>query len=268
MDFRRLTGTGRPLDFSYPTNRWIVAISTAAGIVAAVIAFAGGESWIASMVAGGRTGALAFLAWALGRELDPDHPISAFVAAGLMLAAIVVYEAPSVWLALWLLMGLRIVNHTTGLPPTVADSAGFLILTGFTVTWSMLAAIVCASAFVLNAWLGDTNGRNLTLAAASLVVAALPWAGVAWLPTVDALVAAVAVAVVFGAVILRYRVVTSRGDATNTPLDPTRVRAAQGLALMTVLFGAAALGIRGLVDLAPVVSAMIAAVPFSYSRVV
>ena len=268
MDLRRLTGTGRPLDFSYPTNRWIVAISIAAGIVGSVVSFAGGESWNASIVDGALTGASAFLAWALGREADPDHPLSALVAAILVLAAVVVYEPPSVLLALWLLMGIRVINHTAGLPPTVPDSIGFLLLTGYAVSWSVIAAIICASAFVINAWLGDRTGRNMVLAAAGLATAALPWADATFLPSLEALVAAVALAVVFGAVILRYQVVSSRGDETGTPLDPTRVRAAQGLALMTVLTSAAALGVRGLVDLAPVVSAMIAAVPFSYSRVV
>ena len=88
------------------------------------------------------------------------------------------------------------------------------------------------------------------------------------MPELDALIAAVAVGVVFGAVILGYRQVSSTGDVTRTPLDPARVRAAQGLALFTVLAAAGTLGMAGLVALSPVISAMIAAVPFSYRRVV
>lgn len=268
MKHRSVTGIGRPLDFSYATNRWITAISVAAGLVASVLAFAGGTAWLDSIIDGALTGGTVFLTWAMGREVDPDHPISAFLAVALVLTAVVAYELPSLVLALWMLMALRIVNHTTGLPPSLPDSVGFLFLTGYVVTWSVAAAVICASSFVLNAWLGGRSRRNLILAAIGLALAALPWSDTTWLPATDALVAAVAVGVVFGAVILRYRVVASRGDSTDAPLDPRRVRAAQGLALMTVLAAAGTLGIRGLVDLSPLVSAMIAAVPFSYSRVV
>lgn len=268
MNHRSFSGIGRPLDFSYATNRWIVAISLAAGAAAFVVAIAGGIGWIDSVIDGALTGGTVFLTWALGREVDPDHPISAFLAVALVSTAVFVYELPSVVLALWLLMALRIVNHTTGLPPSLPDSLAFLLLSGYAVTWSVAAAAICASAFVLNAWLGGRSVRNLALAAAGLALALLPWSDTTWLPALDALVAAVAIGVVVGAVILRYRVVSSRGDSTGTPLDSRRVRAAQGLALMTVLAAACALGMRGFVDLSPLVSALIAAVPFSYSHVV
>lgn len=268
MKHSSFSGIGRPLDFSYATNRWIAAVTLAAGIVAFVLSFAGGSGWIDAGIDGALTGGTVFLTWALGREVDPDHPLSAFLAGALVVAAVVAYHLPFVVLALWMLLALRVVNHTTGLPPTLPDSIALLLLTGYAVTWSVVAAVICASAFVLNAWLGDRTGRNLALAAAGLATAVLPWSDMTWMPALDALVAAVAVSVVFGAVILRYRVVSSRGDLTGTTLDPRRVRAAQGLALMTVLAAAGALGIRGLVDLSPLVSAMIAAVPFSYSHAV
>ncbi len=65
----------RPLDFSVPSNRAAVCGAALFGALALGL----GRSWRQALGVGGSS----LLAWATGRELDPDSPASAAVALGL-----------------------------------------------------------------------------------------------------------------------------------------------------------------------------------------
>ena len=65
----------RPLDFSFPSNRTAVYGAALFGAMALLL----GRSWRQALGIGGSS----LLAWATGRELDPDSPASAAVALGL-----------------------------------------------------------------------------------------------------------------------------------------------------------------------------------------
>ena len=65
----------RPLDFSFPSNRTAVYGAALFGALALLL----GRSWRQALGVGGSS----LLAWATGRELDPDSPASAAVALGL-----------------------------------------------------------------------------------------------------------------------------------------------------------------------------------------
>ena len=65
----------RPLDFSFPSNRVAVYGAALFGALALLL----GRSWRQALGVGGSS----LLAWATGRELDPDSPASAAVALGL-----------------------------------------------------------------------------------------------------------------------------------------------------------------------------------------
>ncbi len=69
----------RPLDFTYPSNRW-----AAAGLgLGTLAARALGHSWPGSL----RVGLGTFTAWAISRELDPDHSHTALVSMPLAFVA-------------------------------------------------------------------------------------------------------------------------------------------------------------------------------------
>ena len=65
----------RPLDFSVPSNRTAVYGAALFGVLALLL----GRGWRQALGVSGSS----LLAWATGRELDPDSPASAAVALGL-----------------------------------------------------------------------------------------------------------------------------------------------------------------------------------------
>jgi hypothetical protein len=67
-----------------------------------------------------------FLAWVLCRELDPDHDLSAFVAVGLALGGLFLWGLTRLVVLLWLILILRVVNRTMGLPAGILDSLAVL----------------------------------------------------------------------------------------------------------------------------------------------
>lgn len=126
--------TIRPIDPSYPTNRAIAALTMAVIVGGIVLQLIVGEGLTQGVSWGISAGLTVFLAWALGRELDPDHDLSAFVAAGLALIGLLLFDLPSLMALLWMLFFLRMVNRTTGLPARILDSLLILGL-GSWLTW-------------------------------------------------------------------------------------------------------------------------------------
>jgi MFS family permease len=129
-NLRKLTGLSRTIDLNYPSNRFAVYCA----LVALVVRLVSSHSIIVALCAGG----LAFTAWALARELDPDNSGSANSASaitallgGLLIPEARVFEA---FLSVgFLMIGARAVVGTTGLKPTDSD------------VWGMIGvAVLCA----------------------------------------------------------------------------------------------------------------------------
>ncbi|MGD9316838.1 MAG: hypothetical protein PVG56_08400, partial [Anaerolineae bacterium] len=96
MKLADFTALGRnPLDPGYPTNLAIAALTVVVAIAGAVWRLISGVALLESALWGIGAGLVMFLTWALGRELDPDHDLSAFVGAGLVLIALLLAGAPS-----------------------------------------------------------------------------------------------------------------------------------------------------------------------------
>ena len=87
----RITTIGRPIDLRYPTNRAIALLTLAVTAGGALARLLGGEPVGAGASWGLSAGLTLFLGWALGRELDPAHDLSAFVGAGLALAGVLAW---------------------------------------------------------------------------------------------------------------------------------------------------------------------------------
>lgn len=84
------TTLARPLDFSYPSNRWAVAVFAAVLVALGARAILSGGSDLLEIALESVGGALwAFFVWALGREFDPDEPRTAIVSS-LLIGAFVV----------------------------------------------------------------------------------------------------------------------------------------------------------------------------------
>lgn len=228
---------GRPVDPRFPTNKAIAIL--------ALLSFVGGAIWgwfefgalgpAASR--GAQAGLAVFLSWALGRELDPDHNISAFVAAALVLVTLVLFRSVGLW-SIGLAVPLaRLVNRTIGPPARHSDIAIVLLLLGavaFTGTWAPLGVAVVA--FGLDARLVDGQPSRIMFAAiAGLVLAAMfVWSGT--LPQLPARPFELGALVLLGGgIVATTRVDRSECDLPGHSLHTTRVQAGVFVVLLLAI---------------------------------
>jgi len=261
MQMRTVTGIGRPLDPNYPTNRIIVIVALTVGLLGAIVQTVTGASLVAGALWGGGAAVTVFLAWALCRELDPDRDLSAFVAAAFATAGVFLWGQPDLVACFWLLLAVRTVNRTTGVKATVFDALGLLglgALLTFQGNWGY--GLVTALAFFLDNQLPAPHGQQIIFAPAATILAAAA-AVLRGAPPFSPLFGLVALglAALFVPVFLGSERLVSVADDTGERLDPTRVRAAQALALLAGLTAALWSGAAGLIALVPLWSAVLGA---------
>jgi uncharacterized membrane protein YjjP (DUF1212 family) len=263
MRLRDITALGRPIDPRFPTNRAIAVLALVVAIAGTFFRLLSGAALLESALWGMGAGLVVFLTWALGRELDPDHGLSAFVGAGLVLIPLLLLDTPSLLLTFWLLLLLRVVNRTAGLPARPLDSLAVLGL-GAWLTWQgyWMAGLVTAAAFLLDGLLSPPLRIHRFVSGLAFVATLVLsiFHGDMTMEsgaTVAVAVSAALVAGLFVVVIVTSREVQAVGDVTGEPLNPRRVQAGQILALLTALLLAWWAGASGVVTLLPLWASMI-----------
>lgn len=246
-----ITHVGRIVDPRHPSNLFAVFASIGAGLLMLIFGSDGFR-------AGFSTGAATFAAWAIARELDPDHPRSAQVAALLAPIAAFTVGVPTPAPLFVVLLTSRILVRTTGLPPKTTDLAvitvGAIAFADTPAGWA--AGILLAFAMVRDAALPGAPPPNAGLWGAVLAIGvtvrvALADGLGAWdAPTTWSLVALVA-GLAGAVVVVRRRPVLSVGDFTKTPLEPVRVREGALFAILTGVVAFVAAGDPGIVALSP-----------------
>lgn len=244
MKLKQITGLVRLLDPRYPTNLAILLIAAAVGAVALISQLISGDTFWQALGWSLTLGFLTTMSWAIGRELDPDHELAAFVGVILFLLSFLFYNFYLAWPALLLIMALRIVNRSNGLPATWLDAIAITVLAGWLLagTGHWAYTVVASLALLLDALLPAPSRRHL-LFVAIIIAIVLFWQSAAivdraaglsisWLEWLLAGVTAVLFTIL---IILRSHHLRSLGDATRQPLMPPRVQAAQLLALLTGL---------------------------------
>lgn len=238
MNLRDITSVGRSVDLRLPSNRAAVAATIAVTAAGALWQLLSGEPWFASAAWGAQAGIAVFLAWALCRELDPDHPLAAFAAIEFGALGLFLWGLPRLDVALWLVVLMRVVNRTTGLSAGVLDSLGLLGLGGWlTMKGNFGTGVITALAFVLDSLLPDPARRRLAFAALALIVTVVVGIlgdiapGQIGLSPSGALIG-LALSLAFMPVILASGSLESVGDQTGRRLIPIRVQAAQVLGLL------------------------------------
>lgn len=250
----RYTSLPRDIDLALVEHRWMIALAMVASLAAGTQSVLAGASSILPVAGAGLSGgASVFLAWAIGREMDPDHPPSALVGGAIGGATMLVWGAPSILVSGWVLVLLRLVARTTGLAPRPFDT---LILIGVSLGLGLVRGsdfiLLAATGLALDGWLAPVH-RNHRFAAAGL--------GFAWLATVFAQfspssvdvdlailvwVGLGVIAVAFLALTLSRWEVEAQADRTPEPLKPRRVHAGQVLGVLLALGLPMARGSRGL----------------------
>ncbi|WP_102126725.1 hypothetical protein [Deinococcus planocerae] len=237
----------RPLDFSLPSNRLVVA-GAAVSILAARLS---GHSWTSAL----GVGAAGFLGWSAARELDPDHPDTAGAALPLAALAALAGGPPNVLAGLSVLSGLRVLAATVGQAPTpldvvaLAGQAGLSALTG---EW--VAALVPGAALALSSTRADAFRGSERDAGLVALAALLPGVrrGQGRGPLADGLALA---ALGVSGVLSRPEAVATECDRAPTLVPAERVRLTRLLALGTL---GAGLVTRETRTLAPLASAALA----------
>ncbi len=246
-----ITHVGRSFDLSLGSNRVAFIAPTVAGLV--MLAFDPSDQGRAVS-----TALATFAAWTIARELDPDRPRSAAVAAILTPLISLAIGSPAPAPLFVAMLALRVVTRSTGLAPKSTDMA--LLTLGAVLAadtaWGWAAGIVFAFAIVRDAALPGDPPANAGLWGLLLAVGTTVRVSVAgvlgtWTSPGPTTTVVLVLGLAGAVVLLEPRPVLSLTDWTRQSLEPQRLQEATifGLAVGVVAFAAA--GAPGIVALAP-----------------
>lgn len=131
----------RGLDSSYTPNKVLFAVLLLVIPVTIGWQVFSGETIVQSLIISLFQVILVFLCWALGRELDPDHDYAAFFGIVFLFLPFTITQG-NILIAIWFLIGLRVINLTTGKSVTSTDILVYVLL-------SFLAALVTSAILVI-----------------------------------------------------------------------------------------------------------------------
>jgi hypothetical protein len=269
--FRFKTGLGRVLHIEHRSNRYAVSatVLAAIGTLAWRWSTGGDEPWQWSI----RIAAAVFLAWAIGRELDPDHPGTGALAS-LVVIPFAILGALSVAACVAALLAARIAVRTTGVSLHWWDgamlTAGAAYLGARPETWpalGMLLLAVGADSYAEPPGPTRTLWFGGAMAAVSLTTAIVFAEPVDWTkPSIPEWIA-FGVAAIGGFLAIGYtRQPQSEGDFRPGQLSETRLRYGRVLALFTLAVGIVFLGGPVIPALAPLWAASASVVAMHWYR--
>ena len=256
MTFR--SHIARDFDFSLPSNRLLVGL-VGVGLIAG----------LAVWLTGGETTAICapvhmFLAWALVRELDPDHEATALIAGfGAGLWVLAGFQVVGALTVLGLMLAARVVVRTTGRKPLVSDLVVLGVLTAvisFTVTGWVAGFGLAVAIYVDDRMSGKPSTPGAVTAAlgalGASVVATLNQVFPQQMPDIRPLLVVAVGALALVAVIREPEIPTSLVDSRmKTPIGQARLHAGRGL-IGVLMFLAAFLVGPDLEAMGPVIIAV------------
>jgi len=140
---------GRPLDFSYKTNKAIAGIMLFAFIIGIVVN-ALIESTISEIFLKAFLFFLSvFLTWAFAREIDPDNDYSAFVGVFFIFSLLYLWQKIDFVMVFWFILAVRIINRSTGVPARIID-VSFLIILSLAIAYFVGPEFALLSSFLLS----------------------------------------------------------------------------------------------------------------------
>ena len=210
-----------------------------------------------------RVGALSaavgvFLAWAMARELDPDHPASAAFAMAVSIVVVLVVGPAALLITLGVLLGVRVAAGTVGTPMRPLDFLTFIGLSAALGT--SLVGAVGAGAMIAGVLVSEARSRNgIATAAVSAIaytVVAL-FSGLArtWTAPTPAEWITIAAAIAATLLLLPAAALVSKTDRHTGTICRNRVTVARAIAGLAVIAALALTGGPGIMALAATVAA-------------
>lgn len=267
------SGIGRVLSLEHPSNRFVLVATVLAGTGTWLWRWWTGADDVLTWSV--RIAGAVFLAWAIGREIDPDDTGSAGIAT-LIVVPLTVLGGPSLASAFAILLACRIAVRTTGISPHLIDGAVLTVVAGYLgarpETWPALGTLILA---VITDRYAHPPGPDRTLWFGMAMIAAAigtaVWFGdpPGWvLPTVAEWIVLGATAVAGFLAVVNIRPVQSRTDFHDQTLSDSRLRFGRVLVLFTLVVGAVYLGGPIVPTLTPAWAAVAAVTVMHYYRVV
>ncbi len=249
-----ITGIGRSLQPDLRSHRIAIAGAVLAAVSYAAVAAATERELTDALIAG----IVVFIAWAVGRELDPDRPNVAAWAIPIAFAASI-HDLPSAVASAVALIGIRLVAGTVGSAVTWLDVAVFALLGFAAGSTSELWIVGVTMAIWL--WTAPEVGRLKYAALGSLVAGA----GVSLygfesqdvVITQEAFLLA-AVAGVVMMLAMRPSTVLSTTDARTGPIHRGRIDLARKAAGAFIMWAAVMGGVAGFWMVSPVLAGLMA----------
>jgi len=253
----------RVVDPRYPTNLAILTLSTLTGGVLFLVSFYQGDDLVDSIIVAVVIGLTVFLTWALGREIDPEHELSAFVGLALVIAGYWLFEAPNLMTVFAMLLLLRLLNRTTGSAPKLLDSLSILGLGAYlSFKGDWILGLLTAAVFYLDSRLPSPKQEHLYF---SGIMAAISFGTIIILkpPAPQFAVNLVELLFVLCTVLLFTPLIGSSRDidfACDLPgekINPRRLQTCQIFSLSAAVLVWLFYGISGISDLLPLWAAVI-----------
>lgn len=233
-----------------PKNRSHVTIIGASALASAVsfgAQLASGRDLAGAATAAINAGVMLFLTWAVAREIDPDSPASALLAAIFGALILTAGSAPA-GVMVAVLVALRVVVRSTGHPPTILDLASLPVLAGLVslLPAGWIGGLLMVVALVLDTRLPRTAPlRNLAaavvVAGATALATLLQGGFVEFVPPgIGEWIVVIAAAVSFA--ILRRYIPRSKTDREPFTIPAGRLQAGRVLAAAGCIAALVALG--------------------------
>ena len=241
MEIDKISSIGRPLDFKYKTNKAIAIITTVTIMFGFVLSILKEFTIPNVILLGVSFGITFFVSWAISREIDPDNSISAFIGLIPLFIILFFWIETNIVILFWLLISLRIINRTTGLPARILDSGMlFIISVLMSYFYSPIFGFLAAIVFLFDAKLIDGQKFQLIFASLSLFLSIIFFTinnQVFLLPIFSMLqlLSILIIAIVFAVISYFTKDVKSKGDKNNEPLSLSRIKAAQIFILFSAL---------------------------------
>ncbi len=269
----KVTALGRPVVMNHFPNRLVAILTLAILAVTLVIKLSGGAAVLDALSTAAVTAFAVFLTWAIGREIDPAHDWSAFVALPFALLTAVMLGGPNFIALLFVLLFSRTLSGCTGMRPTISDSILLIILGAILFCDGIfMALIILALVFFSDAFLKPPNQRQIFFGVASLFVFGLMFLFVSGIPfylemgnlyNISALLLLLAAVVVLFMLTGREQI---PDDMNHAALQKTRVRLAQSLPALFVILELILKGDPALLLLYPTVLAYYGAAFYHLGR--